>query len=101
MADEQQPTNWELGRRLDDIQRTLLTSVVGQPEYISDRRGTERRLDDVERDVEAIGKRIDSHEAAHQASGLHWRTLLWTGLLPAVATILAVLVTAYLTHGGR
>lgn len=106
-----EPTNRELAWRLDQIQSTL-SGAVGRLEYIADKRGTDQRLDTLERGIseakrsgfEAIGRvnaRMDEHEKSHKAAGVRWQTLLWTGVLPVLVAAIGVLATLYLSHGGH
>ena len=119
MPDE--PTNGELARQLADIKQ-MLTGVVGAREYAADSRALDRRLGDIERDiaeerrdrvsamgqerheraeaVKAANDRITAAENAGITARDHWRTLLWTGALPAAVALLGILVTLYITHHG-
>lgn len=116
-----EPTNGELERRLQDIQRTL-SAVVGHPEYAADKRASDFRLSEVERDLaeerreraSAVSQeRADRAEAirevhlriAEQAKAgiehrMHWRGLLWTGALPAFVTLLGVIAAILIAHHG-
>lgn len=105
-----EPTNWELARRLEDIQK-MLAVVVGLPEYAADRRALDYRLDDLQRDLEterrerandvkAVNDRLDKQAEAGTEHRMHWRALLWTGALPAVVALLGVLVTLWIAHNG-
>lgn len=102
------PSASDLAWRIDALRRDL-GNLVGRPEYVADKAGTDRRISDLEHDLEdlkrsgfarvrEVEKHIEDHEKSHTAAGLHWRTLLWTGLLPAVAAILAVFITYWLSH---
>lgn len=119
MPDE--PTNGELARQLADIKQ-LLTGVVGSREYAADARALDRRLGDIERDiaeerrdrvaalalekqeradaVKAVNDRVTASDAAGANSRQHWRTLLWTGALPATVALLGVLAALWIAHHG-
>lgn len=106
-----EPSNWELARRLEDIQK-MLALVVGHPEYAADRRALDYRLDGLQRDLEterreragdvkAVNDRLDKQAEAGVEHRMHWRSLIWTGALPAAVALIAVLVTILLNiHGG-
>jgi hypothetical protein len=105
-----EPSNAELGRRLDDIQR-MLASLVGRDVYLSDQRGTEYRLADLARDLEqertdrasaiaAVSRRLDEQAKAGAEHRQHWRSLLLTGVLPAAVTLAGILVTLWISHHG-
>jgi len=117
-----EPTNGELARRLEDIQR-MLSGVVGHPEYEADKRGSDFRLSEVERDlaeerreraaaigqeradraeaIREVNQRISDQAKAGAEHRMHWRELLLTGVLPAVVALVGVLVTILLNyHGG-
>jgi hypothetical protein len=116
-----EPTNGELARQLADIKQ-MLTGVVGAREYAADSRALDRRMGDIERDIaeerrdrvaalaaekqergdglKAVNDRVTASEAAGFNSRQHWRTLLWTGALPAAVALLGILVTLYITHHG-
>lgn len=124
MADEQ-PTNWELARRLDDLRSMLRGEVVTVSEYSAQKRADDRRMDDFDRRLddakrsgfeaiareraermaadEAINTRITTQAEAGAEHRDRWRTLLWTlfwtGLVPAVIALIGILVTLHLTGG--
>jgi hypothetical protein len=117
----EEPTNGELARQLADIKQ-MLTGVVTAREYAADSRALDRRMDEIERDlaeerrdrvasmgqerherseaVKAANDRITAAEAAGITARQHWRTLLWTGALPAAVALIGILVTLYITHHG-
>lgn len=105
-----EPTNWELARQLQDIKQ-MLGVVVGLPEYAADRRALDYRLDELRRDlqaerreraedVKAVNDRLDSQAKAGVEHRMHWRSLLWTGALPAFVALAGVLVTLWIAHSG-
>lgn len=106
------PSGADLAWRIDRLQRSL-DNVVGRPEYTADKSGTDRRISDLERDLEDVKRsgfarirdveekfeaQLGAHVKSHQDSALNWRSLLWTGALPAVAALLAVFITYWLSH---
>lgn len=104
-------TTGELARRLDDIQR-LLTGVVGHPEYAADKRGLDYRFGEVKADIEDLRRvhaddvrelhaRISEQARAGVEHRMHWRSLLLTGVFPALMTGLGVLVAWLVAHGGH
>jgi hypothetical protein len=105
------PSNWELARRLDDIHR-LLGGLVGDREYKADQRGTERRLAGLEDDlaeerreraeaVRAVRELVETQAKRAAEGRMSWRSALWTGLLPALVAAIGVIVTVLLSHGGH
>jgi hypothetical protein len=113
VADE--PSNAELAWRLERIQ-DMLGGVVGRPEYISDKAGFDYRLQKNERTIaearrelgqaikdvkDQITKHENKHEERADENRINWRSLLLTGVLPAVVALLGVLATLYVKqHGG-
>jgi hypothetical protein len=117
VADE--PTNGELGRRLDDILRNV-QSLVSQAQYGADQRrideqvaAVRRELTDARRELteDVAGVRHDADESLRQVhqritdeakraaeSRQSWRTILYTGLIPALVVFLSILVQIWL-HG--
>jgi hypothetical protein len=109
LSDE--PTNGELAWRLERIS-DMLAGVVGRPEYTADKRGIDHRLNDFdlrlseerrerERAVKELGDRITAQAQAGIEHRMHWRTLLWTGLLPAVVAAIGVVAAIWINHGGH
>ncbi len=107
---EEQPTNGELGRRLDTIQLTL-AALVGRAEYASDLRASEHRLAGLAADIEdtrrqhaedmrAVHERITQAEQDSRAHRLSWRTAFWNGILPAMVVLGGILVQIWLAHSG-
>ena len=102
-----EPSNAELGRRLDQIYGSL-QALIGRPEYEAGLRGVEHRLDDLDRSDEDLRRRIDaevkalheriSAEAKASAERNQWRTNILVGLIPALVAVAAILVTIWL-HG--
>jgi hypothetical protein len=127
VADE--PSNGELARQLADI-KLMLAAVVGSREYAADQRNVDYRFADLAHDlseerrareaavdqarrdlaaaIEAINARIttEAKSAADQAKAagenrMHWRTLLWTGAIPAAVAAIGVLMTWVISRGGH
>ncbi|MGH3120145.1 MAG: hypothetical protein ACRDND_03795 [Streptosporangiaceae bacterium] len=96
MADE--PSNGELGRRLDEI-RIIVQGLVGRAEYAADQRALEHRLTGIERDIEEGRGRHSKDMQQVAANRLSWRAIFYTGILPAVLVLLGVLVQIWLAKG--
>lgn len=102
------PSNWELARRLDQIDRSL-RALVGRDGYTEYQRAIERQFAELARDIEdvrrqhtedvtALHKRIG--DEAKTATDRHqWKTMLWVGVFPAVVAVAAILVQVWLTKG--
>lgn len=108
MGDE--VTTGELARRLEDI-RQLLATLVGRDVYLSDKQGTEWRLNELARDlqrerderaadVKAVNDRLDTQAKAGVEHRMHWRALVLTGVLPAVVALFGIIVTLWISHHG-
>lgn len=108
MGDE--PSNGELGRRLDSIQ-TMLGGLVGRLEYDAEQRSFAIQLRDLAQDLaeerrereksdEMLARRLDEQARAAADHRLSWRTVLWTGLLPAVMVVLGIVVQLWLARSG-
>lgn len=110
MSDE--PSNWELARSLNDI-KLMLAGLVSHAQYDSDERNRLYRFDELGRDIaderrdrekaiKAINDRIDAHEQKGASHREHWRTLLYTGMLPAaVAAVIGILTLYFTLRGGH
>lgn len=108
MADE--PSNAELAWRLQRIQDTL-SGVVGRPEYDADKRSADYRFADLARDlaeerrerteaVKAVRELVAAQARNAGENRMHWRSLILTGVLPALVALIGVIVTIALSHGG-
>jgi hypothetical protein len=104
-----EPTNGELGRRLDQIYGSL-QALIGRAEYDAGQRaldlrlaGVNRDLEDLRRqhaeDVEKLNTRI-TEEAKTTAARGQWKTTILVGLIPSLVALLAILVTIWLRGGG-
>lgn len=98
MPDE--PSNGELGRRLDEI-RILVQGLVSRPEYAADQRALEHRLTGLERDIEDVRTQHAKDIDAVTASRLSWRGIFYTGIVPAVLVLIGVLVQIWLATRGH
>ena len=107
MADD--ITNGELARRLDDL-RGAVARLIGRDEYAADQRGDDRRFADLARDIAAVREQLtddvkelrDDMAEAKRSSAEHrqsWRTVIYTGLIPAAVVLLSVLVQLWLSRG--
>lgn len=108
--DDQQPSNWELGRRLNDISGSL-RELIGQREYgeyqraIKDRLdGLDRAIEDVRRqhadDVEKLHMRITDEVKTAIARG-QFRQTFTVSVVSAAAAIAAILLTIWLHGSGK
>jgi hypothetical protein len=108
VADE--PTPGELSRRLDAF-ATELRTLIGRAEYSSDQRGLEHRFTDLGHDIEDVRRqhagdikdvndRITREADKSAARQLGWRTLIFTGLVPAAIAGAAILVQIWLSSKG-
>lgn len=107
MADE--PSNGELGRRLDAIHQ-LVQGLVGRLEYAEYQRALEHRLTNIDRDIEDVrtqhAKDIKDVRREHADSlrsagenRLSWRAVVYAGLLPALLVLVSILVQIWLAKG--
>ena len=108
MADE--PSNGELGRRLDVIQH-LLQDLVGRAEYNARQEAADRRFAELAADIEdtrrqhsedirAVHQRLADADRKSQEHRLSWRTAFWSGILPALVVLAGILVQIWLAHSG-
>ena len=102
VADE--PTNGELARRLDDILR-LVAGLVGHAEYAAEMRRVDERVADMRRDfdekLKAVHQRITDEQQVTAAHRMSWRTIIYTGLVPAAVVLASILVQLWIaSHGG-
>jgi hypothetical protein len=111
VGDDLQPSNAELAWRLERIQDTL-NGVIGRPEYLSDKQALDYRftevkghIDDLRRvhadDVRELHARITEQAKTGVEHRYHWRTMLLTGVLPALATIAGIVATIIISRGGK
>jgi hypothetical protein len=104
-------TNGELARRLDEL-RAIMQSLVGRPEYAADQRSVEHRFADLERtlaeerraragEIKTVNDRItdQAKQAAEHRQG--WRTVVYTGIVPALVVLLGIFVQLWLARGGQ
>jgi hypothetical protein len=103
-------SNRELAGRMDDL-RISVRELVGRPEYTAYQRDIEHRLGGLSRDLAALRERHDRDvrevsgrldKAAEDAKEhrLSLRTVIYTGLLPALVVLLGILVQIWLAHQG-
>lgn len=98
VADE--PSNGELGRRLDVI-HALLQGLVGRAEYLEYQRALEHRLTGIERDIEGDRAQHAEDIKGLAASRLSWRAIFYTGILPALLVLTGVIVNIWLATRGH
>ena len=112
MADD--PSNAELGRRLDTIQG-LLQGLVGRFEYDADKRALDYRFSELKADLiaaerqvaelrklveqrttelqAALDKHVEESAKSSDNGRRHWQTLIYTGVIPSVVAVIAILVS--------
>jgi hypothetical protein len=109
MADD--ITNGELGRRLDDL-KSIMQGLIGRPEYEADMRAGNHRVDDVcrdlaafreqhDKDIKAVNQRISEQVKAAAEHRQSWRTVIYTGIIPALVVLVGILVQLWISHGGN
>ena len=79
----------------------MLAGLVLYPEYRESQRGIDRRFEELAADIEELRRQ---HEQTVKASAEHrmqWRSVILTGVLPALVTALGILVTVIISHGGH
>jgi hypothetical protein len=105
-----EPSNGELGRGIDRL-TTMLTSLVGRAEYNAHQEGIDRRFADLGTiiqevrqvhadDVRELHQRIGNHEKSETSNRQSWRSILYTGIVPAVLVAVGILVQWIIAHGG-
>jgi len=105
------PTLGEIGRRLAEMASDV-RDLPGRAEYTSDRRGLDYRFSELGRDLEDIRKRhaADFQEINRRISAelkeaiakrQSWRQIIYTGLIPALVALLAILAQIWLRSGGK
>lgn len=109
MADDHYTTG-ELGRRLTEIQQRL-DAYVGRLEYDAELRGMGRQLGDLERalaeerrdreqELRDMRQQLKDQAQAASEARLSWRSVLWTGLLPALMVVAGIIVQIMLARSG-
>lgn len=107
MPDE--PSNGELGRRLDSI-TLLLSNLIGRAEYNAHQEGIDRRFADLgiiiqevrqvhADDLRELHQRIGNHEKSESANRQSWRGIVYTGIIPAVLVGVGILVQLWINGG--
>jgi hypothetical protein len=105
-----EPSLGEISRRLEDI-RSALDGLVGRREYDADQRALDRQFRDVSRaidelrrdhdeDIKAVHQRISDHARADSEHRASWRTVIYTGLIPAAVVLLGTLLQLFLISRG-
>ena len=108
MSDE--PSNTELARRLDDQYR-LLQALIGRNEYTADQRANDHRFAEVAADLadvrhqhaedtRVLHERISTGAQSHVNHQRHWQQLIFTGLIPALVAVVAILAELWVNQGG-
>lgn len=96
------PSNAELGRRINDL-AALLREVIGRAEYTAEMRGIEHRFAELSHDIDdtrsqhaadmrALGERITEESRSGKAGRQHWQQIL----IPALIAIVGILAELWL-----
>jgi hypothetical protein len=97
------PSNAELGRRLDDL-RIMVQDLVGREVYKADRRGIDLQFAEVQADIAEVkqhhaelrrdlAEHIKTAAETEGTSRRHWQTIVLTGLLQAAIAVAAIFVS--------
>jgi hypothetical protein len=102
------PTNWELARRLDQIW-SLINARVGRDEYAEYQRGVDRRYEEAQGNIEELRRK---HEADMTEMRLwvteelkkiiersQWRVTTMISALSILAAVTGILITIWLKKG--
>jgi hypothetical protein len=103
-------TNRELAGRLEDL-RAAIRDYVGRLEYAAYQADLEHRLTalaelhhreitDIRDDIRQLNARLDDADKAAREHRLSFRTVIYTGLLPAVVVLLGIVVQIILARSG-
>jgi hypothetical protein len=102
------PTNWELARRLDQIWQ-LINARIGRDEYAEYQRGVDRRYEEAQHDIENLRHRHDTdlaeirvwiaEELKKISERSQWRITIIMGSLSVLAAVASILVTIWLKKG--
>ncbi|ERR1700742_2786952 len=96
----EQPSNTDLAWRLEQIQRNL-TELVGRPEYTARQEAATTKLAELQADILTLDRKLEDHERSHHEAHHNWRTLIYTGVLPALVAVLAIVTQIIIAHGGK
>lgn len=113
----EEPSNWELGRRIDQIYGAV-QALIGRAEYVEFQRALEHRfteiaqaMTEIRRDQEAAIRARDAAirelharitaESKTAAARSQWRASLAAGLLPVLVAVAAILVEIWLHGTGK
>jgi hypothetical protein len=103
-------SNRELAGRFDDL-RTSIRELVGRLEYEAYQRDLDHRLDSLaaglgatraqhDRDIAAVHQRITDEARDAKEHRLSWRTVIFTGVVPALVVALSIVAQIWLAHSG-
>jgi hypothetical protein len=106
-----QPSNGELARGIADL-KAMVASLIGRAEYAAFQQGLEYRFSELtrlaeaerlarENDVKELTERLNNQAKTGAEHRMHWRSVILTGVLPALVTGLGILVTWIISHGGH
>lgn len=96
MSDD--PSNWELARRLDQIYGSV-QALIGRAEYAEYQKHIDRQISAMQKDIEAI-RTEHADYVKTTTSHRQWKTMVYTGLVPALVSLAAILVTLAMHNGG-
>ena len=102
------PTNWELQRRLNQIW-DLLSARVGRDEYAEYQRGVDRRYEEAGHDIDDLSRKHETdmaemrlwvtQELGKIQERTQWRATTMISSLAILASVVAILVTIWLRKG--
>lgn len=102
------PTNWELQRRLNQIW-DLLNARVGRDEYAEYQRGVDRRYEEAGHDIEDLRHKHDTDMAELRLwvnqeinkirERTQWRVTTMISSLAILASVVGILVTVWIRKG--
>jgi hypothetical protein len=104
-------TSGELARSIQEL-KLMVGGLIGRNEYASDQRALLYRLDELARDLDrerqdrdlaiaAVHQRISDEGKTRAEHRMNWRAWLLTGVLPALATLLGVVLALLFANGGH
>jgi hypothetical protein len=104
-------SNGELGRRLDDL-KGIMQGLVGRPEYTAWQQDVIGQLAGLRRDIaemrsdhaddiKTVNTRITDVKNEARDNRMSWRTLIWTGLVPALVVVLGIVAQLWMNGGHR
>ena len=89
-----EPSNAELGRRLDEILHTI-QKLISREEFTGEQKLTEHRFTEIEADIRDLRARMDKRE---ESTGASVRQAVYAGLIPTALLLVSILLQL---KGGR